>query len=777
MSAQQSFDLDSEVALAQARCTTCHRAGVAAWPSPPLRSEPRAYTEDWAGAFLSRHARVDAVQARDLAAYLAGIGTAPERIRRVPAGESARGEQLWRESGCALCHAPDGIEGLATKTWLPALEAFLTEPSPRMVPSHDFGFRRDESFSLAAFLLRRQAQGDQPAATPGLRVECYEMPIDSGALPTLEGIEPSRVGAATRIDVALRTREDNFVLRFTGYLDVPAAGEWRFWTGSDDSSWLWIDGALVVENEGLAPHRRREGSAELRAGLHRIEVIYLEAQGGQSLEVLWKGPGVEREEIPARAMSSSFVEYRGPSVARGSGDAARGSQLFGAMRCAQCHDPAAPRIAAIAWAKLDPARDCAVAPVPPALRARIGRDTPASPAPRDVLRLAMARDACTSCHAFEGTGAPRPEALATLVEREDLGDEGRVPPALTDAGRELRPEWIERVLRGDARARPYLAVRKPRLSADRARTYADLLARLAGNDPSKPSTDVPPIVNEQTIAVGRGLAGSNTGGFACIACHRVAGRPSLGPQGMDLATQFDRLRADWMREWILRPNAHRPGTRMPTFFADDSPATREKIDALVAWMALGRTLPLPDGIAADSNPWRLSVTDRPRLHGAFLSGLSARCIAVATPARVNWAYDLANARLAWLWRGEFLDTSGTWNGRAGQLLSPLGDDFVTISREESFELASGAAATPKVAGWRLDTDGHPIFRLQLGDVSIEDAPRPRLAAGGAVLVRRVTARGGAIRMILPVGHAALRTDPVGALEIGDGETKEVIYRW
>lgn len=771
---------DAELAFAKARCAQCHGPSRTTSGTIALGGvhgpERRILAPDWLAKFLPTHAKLDAAETAALIEVLTPAVAGETSITRVPASDFARGETLWRESGCAICHGKDGIAGLSAKTDVEGVAAYLREPrGVNFAPdSHRFPIRDDEARALAVWLVRDAAQGQPAVREPGLKVECFELAVRTPALPELAGLVPSRTARATRIDVSARTRDDEFALRFAGHLDVPRSGDWRFTLGSDDASWLWIDGELVIRNDAIAPHRRREARLRLEAGLHRIELVYTEARGGESLELLWEGPGQPQEEIGALALCDELVELRGPGGQRVVTPEAerRAGEIYVARACVNCHagrvfGPSERR--AKPWGELRKDSDCVAVAIPAVLRERIAEPLPVR-APREALAFALRREGCLACHAHAGSGGPDAAARALLVEREDLGEEGRLPPDLTDAGARLRGEWIESVLATTARVRPYVAVKKPLLGVNEAAVWARRFASAAGAVP-----DLEVKVDDATVAEGRRLAGS--GGYACIACHRVAGRRSLGPQGMDLAEQFGRLQAHAMRSWLLAPNAHRPGTRMPSFFPADTPQAREQIAALTAWMSLGDGMALPDGIVTEAGAWRLDVTDRPRLHGAFLKGLSARCIAVATPQRVNWAYDLAHARFAWLWRGEFLDTSGTWDGRAGRVLEPLGEDFVQMPDVPGFVLETGESAPLRVTGWSLDPEGHPVFHLKLGEIAIDDAPRPRLQPGGAILVRRITARGGAVRVNLPPDSGPLRSDPPFATVVPDGQTKEITYRW
>jgi mono/diheme cytochrome c family protein len=783
------FDPTPELALAEARCLNCHRApGAAGRAGPGLDGLAGRVAAGWLESFLTTHHAADPGQAADLAQFLrARTGETPLARAAVSPAESERGARLFAESGCAACHEAGSavLAGLAQKTDLASLGAFLKSPAATRpdLPPHDFGLEPGEARALAAWLLRAQ-QVDAAAAppTPGLAVECFELPIEGPGLPDLEGRTPTARGHAERIDVGPRTRDDQFALRFGGSLRIPTAGAWTFVLGSDDSSWLWLDGELRIRNEALAPHRRREVRLELEAGWHELQVVYTEASGQESLELLWEGPGVGRGPVPTEALAARIETLVPPGggPAPDPERAARGERAFAAQRCGACHagtglpDPAdAP-----AWAQVQAAgRDCPTPSVP-----ALGRPLPAAAAapedrpPADALRHALQRDGCLSCHSRDGAGGMPAAARDLLVEVEDLGDEGRVPPDLSRVGHRLRAAWIEGVLNGEKRARPYMRARMPRLEASAAARYAAWFAAVD----AVPGDDTEPAFDEAAAAEGQRIAGNQ--GFACIACHQVAGQRSIGPQGMDLAVQHERAKPGWFREWLLRPAVHRPGTRMPSFWPAADAAAERQVDAVRVWLSLGNAMPLPAGLGGTGSEYLLEADgERPRLHGAFLKGLSARCIAVGTPERTHYAYDLEHARLAWLWRGAFLDARGTWDGRAGQLLTPLGTDWVSLPEASPFSLAAGAAVEPRLAGWKLDADGYPIWRIALGAVEVEDHPRPRWTSRGSEMVRTVRVRGGAVRIALPGPggpvEALVGGEPRSEVVVEDGGSCEVVYRW
>jgi hypothetical protein len=98
---------------------------------------------------------------------------------------------------------------------------------------------------------------------------------------------------------------------FAGYLDVPTDGGYVFTLTATDGGSLSIDGKVVATTPaafqqvcGLAGVAVRPafGSIALAKGLHRIEAVDVHGQGLDGFRVLWQGPGMAEQEIPASAL-------------------------------------------------------------------------------------------------------------------------------------------------------------------------------------------------------------------------------------------------------------------------------------------------------------------------------------------------------------------------------------------------------------------------------------------------------------------------------------------
>ena len=89
---------------------------------------------------------------------------------------------------------------------------------------------------------------------------------------------------------------------FTGMINFPEAGVWTLFTESDDGSKLLVDGALVVDNDGLHGMVEVGGTIEVpEPGPLPVRVEFFERGGGAGLIVRWEGPSVSKSVVPSSA--------------------------------------------------------------------------------------------------------------------------------------------------------------------------------------------------------------------------------------------------------------------------------------------------------------------------------------------------------------------------------------------------------------------------------------------------------------------------------------------
>ena len=110
--------------------------------------------------------------------------------------------------------------------------------------------------------------------------------------------KPLKEGVLTNFSIESAPVEDYFAFGFKSYIKIPERGVYRFYTNSDDGSKLYIDGQVVVDNDGSHSLKRVDGKVALEAGFHEIEVRYLENYMGQALEVGISSRNILEKPIP-----------------------------------------------------------------------------------------------------------------------------------------------------------------------------------------------------------------------------------------------------------------------------------------------------------------------------------------------------------------------------------------------------------------------------------------------------------------------------------------------
>ncbi len=141
------------------------------------------------------------------------------------------------------------------------------------------------------------------ALSPGLIAD-YRYGIGCTGETLARRVDPVPVYGRRRDDLRREAREFRapFCARWTGYLRVEHDDEYAFTTHSDDGSWVYLDGALVLDNGGTHGAQARTGVLRrLAPGLHPIEVRYFDAGGGAVLRLDLKRRGSAAPE-PLGAM-------------------------------------------------------------------------------------------------------------------------------------------------------------------------------------------------------------------------------------------------------------------------------------------------------------------------------------------------------------------------------------------------------------------------------------------------------------------------------------------
>jgi hypothetical protein len=131
-----------------------------------------------------------------------------------------------------------------------------------------------------------------PGLERGIAFQYFEGEWDR--FPAVGSLKPVASGVAEQIDLSKCRRDGRYAFRFTGFLDIPREGAYRFTSGSEGASTMTFGKEDVV-----APG----GEIVLKAGKHALTLLFLQKSGTSTLDLLWEGPDLPKQKVPAAALS------------------------------------------------------------------------------------------------------------------------------------------------------------------------------------------------------------------------------------------------------------------------------------------------------------------------------------------------------------------------------------------------------------------------------------------------------------------------------------------
>ena len=182
----------------------------------------------------------------------------------------------------------------------------------------------------------------------------------------------------------------------------------------------------------------------------------------------------------------------------------------------------------------------------------------------DAGRRLVKKYNCAGCHEIEGAGG---SYIDVVVAHEGLNETNAkqfAPPPLKAEGARVYPDWLFTFLKEPSEIRYGLKVRMPTfgLSDDESTTLVKYFSAL-DDEPFPYETLEMPTPTRAELRVGKQIFDV----LQCNSCH-----PSQGeviPEGSDKAGRPDlslakeRLKADWLIDWMKDPQSFQPGTAMP----------------------------------------------------------------------------------------------------------------------------------------------------------------------------------------------------------------------
>jgi arylsulfatase A-like enzyme len=159
------------------------------------------------------------------------------------------------------------------------------------------------------------AETPSPTA-PGLEWKSY---IDASAswqwVPEFRDQSATASGTTGVPGVSVRPADDHFGLLFTGYIQIPSAGNYQLHLASDTGADFFLHDSHLIADDFSHTGSSSSPAVPLSAGLHPIRLYYRHRTGTRTLSLEWSGPGITRQAVPSSAFFHQAEPTPGPPTA------------------------------------------------------------------------------------------------------------------------------------------------------------------------------------------------------------------------------------------------------------------------------------------------------------------------------------------------------------------------------------------------------------------------------------------------------------------------------
>lgn len=182
----------------------------------------------------------------------------------------------------------------------------------------------------------------------------------------------------------------------------------------------------------------------------------------------------------------------------------------------------------------------------------------------DAGRRVVKKYNCTGCHEIEGEGGDYRDVIIAHEGVDEITGKQFAPPTLQAEGARVYPDWLFEFLKNPSDVRYGLKVRMPTfdMSDEEATTLVKYFSAL-DDEPFPYETLEPPESTSMELRLGKQIFDA----LKCDSCHPSQGE--IIPAGSDKAGRPDltlakeRLKVDWLIDWLKDPQTFQRGTAMP----------------------------------------------------------------------------------------------------------------------------------------------------------------------------------------------------------------------
>jgi PA14 domain-containing protein/dolichyl-phosphate-mannose-protein mannosyltransferase len=139
-------------------------------------------------------------------------------------------------------------------------------------------------------------------------VATYFVDANWSAAPVMAVLDPSP-STTGLLDAWHGHPPETFSTTWNGSFIIISEATYTFATTSDDGSWVYVDGELVVDNSGHHTPLAASGTKRLRRGVHEIFIRYFQDGGSLSLALSSARDDGPLEPIPSWTLSARHAEF------------------------------------------------------------------------------------------------------------------------------------------------------------------------------------------------------------------------------------------------------------------------------------------------------------------------------------------------------------------------------------------------------------------------------------------------------------------------------------